>query len=103
MAEKRNETFTVTDRRLFTSEGELRKDVTDEPETFVASRPAPAPTSTQEVAEPPSASAAEQQQQADAYQKSSEEMDRQVGPGNHLRAFSSVPVHDGNAAAWVDA
>ncbi len=78
MAEKRNETFTVTDRRLFTSEGELRKDVTDEPETFVASRPAPAPTSTQEVAEPPSPSAAEQQQQADAYQKSSEEMDRQV-------------------------
>jgi len=58
----------------------LRKDVSDEPETFVASTPAqaPAPSPAQEAAEPPSPSAAEQQEQADAYQKSSAEMDRQV-------------------------
>ena len=80
MAEKRNETFTVTDRRLFTAEGELRKDVPDEPETFVASKPVqiPAPAPAQEDTEPPGPSLAEQQEQADAYQKSSAEMDRQV-------------------------
>ncbi len=78
MAEKRNETFTVTDRRLFTAEGELRRDVTDEPETFVASKPAQAQAPAQAAAEPPGPSVAEQQQQADAYQKSSAEMDRQV-------------------------
>lgn len=80
MAEKRNETFTVTDRRLFTAEGELRKDVPEEPEIFVASKPAPAsaPAPAQEGVEAPGPSTAEQQQQADAYQKSSAEMDRQV-------------------------
>ena len=35
MADKKNEqsSFTVTDRRLFTSDGELRKDVPEESET----------------------------------------------------------------------
>ena len=30
MAEKKQESFTVTDRRLFTHDGELRKDVSEE-------------------------------------------------------------------------
>ncbi len=43
MANRKNESFTVTDRRLFTSDGELRKDVPEEQET-----PAPAkPSSTE--------------------------------------------------------
>jgi hypothetical protein len=79
MAEKKNEGFTVTDRRLFTSEGELRQDVAEEqepapPEAKASERPAPA----QESTEPPAPTAAEQKQQADAYKKSSADMDRQA-------------------------
>src|SRR5713101_2236401 len=77
MAEKKNETFTVTDRRLFTADGELRKDA-PEPETFVAPAPPATPT---DDAVPPGPTAAEQKEQADAYQKSSVEMDSQVELG----------------------
>jgi hypothetical protein len=80
MAEKKNESFTVTDRRLFTSEGELRKDVAEEAESPAPIKPAAetaaAPSGT--PAEPPLPTAGEQKEQADAYQKSSAEMDRQV-------------------------
>lgn len=76
MAEKKGESFTVTDRRLFTAEGELRKDVAEEQE---APKPSPAETAAPPAApEPPLPTAAEQKQQADAYQKSSEEMGRQA-------------------------
>jgi len=83
MAEKKNEGFKVTDRRLFTAEGELRKDMAEEQE----SQPAPKATApTSAVAEPPESqqqqpqgpSAAEQREQANAYEKSSAEMDRQA-------------------------
>jgi hypothetical protein len=82
MAEKKNESFTVTDRRLFTSEGELRNDTPEEQET-----PAPKPPATKgpekEAAGPPPPTAAEQKQQADAYRESSKEMDRQVELSGH--------------------
>lgn len=79
MAEKEKQTFTVTDRRLFTSEGELRKDVPQEQETPPPSKPASSErTSAQATGAPSGPSAAEQRQQADAYRKSSQEMDRQV-------------------------
>ena len=95
MAEKKEQSFTVTDRRLFTSEGELRKDGAEEQET-----PAVQPTtagqkpaaqnpsaveqsSTQDSAAPPAPSATEQKQQADAYRESSLEMDRQVEKSGH--------------------
>ncbi len=83
MAEKRQETFTVTDRRLFTADGELRKDVPEEPETPVGSKPAPAtePAPAEATAEPAGPTVAEQEQQADAYQKSSAAMDRQAELG----------------------
>jgi hypothetical protein len=95
MAEKRNESFTVTDRRLFTADGELRKETSEEQEVAV-SKPAAvsesatdkkAPTADQgaSAAEttlsgqaPTSPSVAEQRVQADAYRESSAEMDRQV-------------------------
>ena len=79
MAEKRQETFTVTDRRLFTADGELRRDVPEEQETPIGAKPAaePAPT----PAEPQGPTVSEQKQQADAYQKSSAEMDRQAELG----------------------
>ena len=74
MPEKKNESFTVTDRRLFTADGELRSEVAEEEETA----PAAAHTVEQEPPAPPAPTAAEQKQQADAYQQSSQEMDRQV-------------------------
>jgi hypothetical protein len=80
MAEKKNETFTVTDRRLFTADGELRPEASEEEPQQASSQPAPPP---QETTGPPSPSADEQKQQADAYQKSSQEMDRQVEASGH--------------------
>ena len=43
MAEKKNDSgFTVTDRRLFTADGELRKDVAEDNEPSKAGTPASA-------------------------------------------------------------
>ncbi|HEX3106346.1 MAG TPA: DUF1844 domain-containing protein [Terriglobales bacterium] len=83
MAERKQETFTVTDRRLFTADGELRKDAPEEPEQPAtvqppsANPPAPAITDA-ESPELQGPSAAEQHEQAQAYEKSSAEMDRQA-------------------------
>jgi hypothetical protein len=82
MAEKKTESFTVTDRRLFTADGELRPEASEE-EPQAPATPPPAPTPQQESTAPPSPSADEQKQQADAYQKSSQEMDRQVEASGH--------------------
>lgn len=100
MAEKKQESgFTVTDRRLFTEDGELRKDVPEEPEPPKAVAPSPAaPTAVKETAStektvtgfpaegdgmlgqvaPPPPTAAEQQAQADAYRESAQELDSRV-------------------------
>jgi hypothetical protein len=103
MAEKRQESgFTVTDRRLFTEDGELRKDAPEEAEapkatTPAASAPTSSHTATKEAATagnsvapfpasegiaaqdmPPAPTAAEQQAQADAYRESSKELDSRV-------------------------
>jgi hypothetical protein len=84
--EEREETFTVTDRRLFTSDGAPRGEAAEEE---ISSSPVPAAGAViadapePQSAEPPSPTAAEQQQQADAYQVSSQEMDRQVELGGH--------------------
>jgi hypothetical protein len=94
MAEKKKEEagFTVTDRRLFTSDGELRRDVGEEAEpqrtassVAVKDKPsavttAAAPDDARPVAErmPPPPSASEQQAQAEAYRKSSKDLDSQV-------------------------
>ena len=109
MAEKRQESgFTVTDRRLFTEDGELRKDVLEEVEAPKAAAPhAPAPPSTQTAAVetapaansvvafpaeadgmlgqgmPAAPTAAEQQAQADAYRKSSDALDSRVELSGH--------------------
>jgi len=97
MAEKKQESgFTVTDRRLFTEDGELRKDVREEVETPKAAPPpvpprpaaretapsgssvAPFPSGDQAQDVPPAPTAAEQQAQADAYRDSSKELDSRV-------------------------
>jgi hypothetical protein len=103
MAEKKQESgFTVTDRRLFTEDGELRKDATEEVEKPKAPAPAasdraPSETAAKEAAAgdgsvtafpsdevagldapPPAPTAAEQQAQADAYKTSAQELDSRV-------------------------
>jgi hypothetical protein len=100
MAEKRQESgFTVTDRRLFTEDGELRSSITEEQEKPKASPPPAAPVAappTAAVAEfpsavelenqaeiPPMPTAAEQQAQAEAYRKSSGELDSRVELSGH--------------------
>jgi len=86
MPKKEQEGFTVTDRRLFTSDGELRSETVEEsspaapapsPEAQpAASSPDPAPM-------PPSPSAAEQHEQAEAYRKSAKELDTRVELSGH--------------------
>lgn len=85
MADKKQESFTVTDRRLFTSDGELRKEVSQEE----VSPSAPKPETTQQAPKPaqrgmpPSPSAAEQQKQADEYRKSAKDLDTRVELSGH--------------------
>jgi hypothetical protein len=95
MPEKKQETFTVTDRRLFTTDGELREDVTEEEVTTSrpAAQPAPAAkpapsastsaTTSNEAPVPPAPTAAEQQEQADAYRKSAKDLDTRVELSGH--------------------
>ena len=109
MAEKRQESgFTVTDRRLFTEDGELRKDIPEEAEPPKAAKPpTPVPISKEKEKEkepaadansvatfpgdgaglgddvPPAPTATEQQAQADAYRQSSKELDSRVELSGH--------------------
>ena len=100
MAEKKHEQsgFKVTDRRLFTSEGELRGDATEEVEAPKAATPiatqeapaekTPAPAAVdagaipdREMPMPPTS--AEQDAQAAAYRQSSKDLDAQVELSGH--------------------
>ncbi|MGE5053038.1 MAG: DUF1844 domain-containing protein [Acidobacteriota bacterium] len=98
MAEKRREesSFTVTDRRLFTPDGELRSDAPEEsaPAMPAASAPkesapsAPQPAATAESTEderdmPTPPSSAEQEAQAAAYKQSAKDLDSQVELSGH--------------------
>lgn len=96
MAEKKNDSsFTVTDRRLFTSDGELRSDVAEEvekPKPGVASSSTEAPpkappaTTDSTVTDremPPPPSRAEQDAQAAAYKQSSQDLDKEVELSGH--------------------
>jgi hypothetical protein len=100
MAEKRQDSgFTVTDRRLFTGDGELRSEVREEkeaPKSAIPPATAPVATETNSQATksvtpfsaeedasagqtvPPAPTAAEQKAQADAYRESSQELDSRV-------------------------
>ncbi len=95
MAEKKQESFTVTDRRLFTPEGELRQEVSEEVSTSkpaapaaeearpATAQPSPLDASSLDPSIPPSPTAAEQKQQADAYSKSAKELDARVELSGH--------------------
>lgn len=84
MAEKKPE-FTVTDRRLFTPEGELRPEAAEEPPATAPSKPAaeakspePPKAAANTPQTPPPPSAAEQKAQAEAYSKSTSELDSRL-------------------------
>jgi hypothetical protein len=108
MAEKKQDSFTVTDRRLFTPEGELRQEVSEE--EVSTSKPASQPAaevkpaanaaeaslldqflqdqsvlgpSAPDPSVPPSPTPAEQKEQADAYRKSSKGLDARVELSGH--------------------
>jgi hypothetical protein len=100
MAEKKHEPsgFKVTDRRLFTSDGELRTEIPEEVETPKAAatatpEPSPTPKEPAPVAADPSVAAdrempapptnAEQEAQAAAYRQSSKDLDTQVELSGH--------------------
>jgi len=98
MAEKKNDSgFTVTDRRLFTSEGDLRSDAAEQVETPKEAAPQPkeAPTPPKAVAVPEDGqapldrempvppSAAEQDAQAAAYKQSAKDLDKEVELSGH--------------------
>ena len=88
MPEKKQESFTVTDRRLFTSEGDIREEaspqevpVTPKPETPPEPQQVSPPPQERDV--PPAPSATEQQEQADAYRKSAKDLDARVELSGH--------------------
>jgi hypothetical protein len=92
MAEKKQESgFTVTDRRLFTEDGELRQEVREETEAPKAAGPAAVPAQAVPVIGkedagpevPPMPTVAEQKAQADAYRKSSDALDSRVELSGH--------------------
>ena len=83
MAEKKQDSFTVTDRRLFTSEGELRQETTEEQASTETRAAIAQPAPVDDVVVPPLPSAAEQKAQADAYRKSSKDMDARVELSGH--------------------
>jgi len=96
MPEKKQDSFTVTDRRLFTPEGELRREVSEEeiatskpapapvaPETKPTEAPAPVSAGPEEGAIPPAPTASEQKEQADAYRKMAKELDAWVELSGH--------------------
>ena len=91
MADKKQDAgFTVTDRRLFTTDGELRSDLHEEKPTQASTASATgldtpkstAPAATEEKAPPPPA-AAEQKANAEAYKKSSKDLDARVELSGH--------------------
>jgi len=99
MAEKKNDSgFTVTDRRLFTPDGDLRSDVPEEVETPKQATPAApvkeasaendskpgdadATQPDRDMPTPPTA--AEQKAQADAYRELSRDLDKEVELSGH--------------------
>jgi Domain of unknown function (DUF1844) len=102
MADKKHESsdFTVTDRRLFTSDGDLRQEVAEQveapksgPVSAAAAEPAPAAKSAAPDQEnmdsiserdiPPPPTSAEQDAQAAAYRESARELDSQVELNGH--------------------
>jgi hypothetical protein len=97
MAQRKEDTeFKISDRRLFTSEGELRTEPVEETHEPVQQKPAPAEIITPDTPRldtpgpippgpdtPPPPTASEQQAQHDAYKQSARDLDTQVELSGH--------------------
>jgi len=95
MAQRKEEAgFTVTDRRLFTTDGDLRSDMPEEKQeaapTAAAVAPPPVSAPTENAPEapgdarvPPPPTAAEQKASDDAYKQSSKDLDARVELSGH--------------------
>jgi hypothetical protein len=95
MAQRKEEAgFTVTDRRLFTTDGDLRSDVPEEKQetapTAAAVAPPPVSAPSEKALEasgdskvPPPPTAAEQKASDDAYRQSSKDLDARVELSGH--------------------
>jgi hypothetical protein len=91
MAEKEKDSgFKVSDRRLFTADGDLRTDVADEEtpvapaaQTPVASAAPGTPTPAADPNMPPPPTVSEQQAQHDAYKESARDLDKRVEMSGH--------------------
>ena len=90
MAEREKDSgFKVSDRRLFTADGELRTEATAEEAQAPPVAQSVAPSAVADAPPPPEPdipappTATEQQQQHDAYKKSSRDLDAQVELGGH--------------------
>jgi hypothetical protein len=87
MADKKDSGFTVSDRRLFTSEGELRRDVAEEVSESPSKKGSASATTPEAPAAPdadvPPPSADEVKAQADAYEKSLKDLDARVELSGH--------------------
>ena len=88
MAEKEKDSgFKVSDRRLFTPDGDLRTDVAEEEtpprpqQTSASAAPAGPPAAAPDIPAPPTAS--EQQAQHDAYKQSARDLDTRVEMSGH--------------------
>ena len=82
MPEKKDSGFKVSDRRLFTAEGELRTDTPEEtPASGEQSRVIV--TDTSDATAPPLPSASEQKAQHDAYKESARDLDSRVELSGH--------------------
>ncbi|HUM04773.1 MAG TPA: DUF1844 domain-containing protein [Terriglobales bacterium] len=83
MAEQKDSGFKVSDRRLFTADGELRTETVEETPSPVAEQPKVVLTDLPEPATPPPPTASEQQAQHDAYKQSSKDLDARVELSGH--------------------
>jgi hypothetical protein len=107
MAEKKQEAFTVTDRRLFTPEGEVRREVSQE-EVSVSSSTEPASVAkpaakTPETEVPPIPSSAEQQEQADRYRNSTRANDDRLGLDGQLASDLEISFERFTASLYMTA
>ncbi len=88
MPEKKEESFKVSDHRLFTSDGELRQEAVEE-QAPAPEQPAPAAVESHASAAAPASdipappTASEQQAQHAAYQQSSRDLDAKVELSGH--------------------
>jgi len=123
MPDKKQESFTVTDRRLFTPDGEPRREISEEevstsrpappaaPEVKLAATAAePSPLdpssldpSVLDPSAPPIPTAAEQKEQADAYRKSARELDARVELSGHSAKEMEITFERFMASLYMSA